>query len=138
MRKILLDTSAYIAFFSGDKKVFSAISSAEDIYVPAVVAGELHSGFDVTAKGTARRREFAEFIRKPTVSIVPVIEETAEFYGKIIAALRKNGTPIPINDVWIAANAFEIGAVTVSYDKHFLKIPGLMLWDDIYSIKLKI
>lgn len=131
MKKIVLDTSAYIALFSGDQKVFSAISSADTIYVPTVVAGELHSGFDVTAKGIARRQEFADFIRKPTVNIIPVTEETAEFYGKIIGALRKNGTPIPINDVWIAANAMEIGAMTVSYDKHFLRIPGLMLWDDI-------
>ena len=131
MKKIVLDTSAYIAFFSGDQKVFFVISSAETVYVPAVVAGELHSGFDVTAKGSTRRKEFADFLRKPTVCIIPVTEETAEFYGKIISVLRKNGTPIPINDVWIAANAFETGAVAISYDKHFLKIPGLRLWDDI-------
>ncbi len=62
--------------------------------------------------------------------MVAVGDETAEFYGQIVATLKRNGTPIPINDAWIAANTFETGSALVPYDRHFAKIPGILLWDD--------
>ena len=132
MQKIVLDSSAYIDFLGGDKRVFSALSLAEAVYVPAIVLGELHSGFDMTLKGIKKRKELAEFLRKPTVEIVPITSETAEFYGKIIIDLRGNGTPIPINDAWIAASVLETGSVLVTYDRHFYKVPGLRLWDEAF------
>ncbi len=130
MKKIILDTSAYIDFFGGNRKILSALSFAETVYVPAIVLGELYSGFDLTARGVKKRNELAEFLRKPTVEIVPITDETAEFYGKVISDLKRNGTPIPINDVWIAANTFETGSVLVTYDRHFNKIPGLRVWNE--------
>lgn len=131
MNRIILDTSAYINLFTGDNKVFSVLSSAETVYISAIVAGELHSSFSKTAKGLARKNEFMEFVKKPTVKFLQVTEETAEIYGKLISDLRNAGTPLPINDVWIAANAFETGSVIVTYDRHFLKIPGLRIWDEL-------
>jgi len=56
--------------------------------------------------------------------------DTADIFGFILASLRKSGTPIPINDVWIAAQCLETGSLLVTYDKHFAQIPGLRLWDE--------
>jgi tRNA(fMet)-specific endonuclease VapC len=57
--------------------------------------------------------------------------ETAEIFGSLKNALRKAGTPLPINDVWIAAHGIETGSIIVTYDQHFRKILGIRLWDRI-------
>ncbi len=68
------------------------------------------------------------FRAKPTVEFLGATAETAEIFAQIKDALRRAGTPIPINDVWIAAHAMETGTVLISYDEHFRRIPGLRLW----------
>ena len=52
-------------------------------------------------------------------------------YHVIGDCLRRSGTPIPINDVWIASQAMEAGAQVITYDRHFNKVKGLILWDKI-------
>jgi tRNA(fMet)-specific endonuclease VapC len=54
--------------------------------------------------------------------------ETAEIFGEIKDRLRRAGAPIPVNDLWLAAQAVETGSVLVTYDKHFSQVPGLRLW----------
>jgi tRNA(fMet)-specific endonuclease VapC len=130
VKRIVLDAYAYIALFGGDRRVLAALSTAETVYVPAIVLGELRAGLDATTQGMRRRKDLATFLSKPTVEVVAVGDETAEFYGRIVAGLKRNGTPIPINDAWIAANAFETGSSLVTYDRHFAKVPGLLLWDE--------
>ena len=51
---------------------------------------------------------------------------TADRFGRIAAALREKGRPIPTNDVWIAAHAMESGAELITYDRHFGFIDGLV------------
>jgi tRNA(fMet)-specific endonuclease VapC len=58
-----------------------------------------------------------------------VTKETADVFGQVKDQLQRAGTPIPMNDVWIAAQALETGSVVVTYDEHFKKVPGLRLWD---------
>ncbi len=65
----------------------------------------------------------------PTVQIATASQETSEEFGEVKHRLRAAGTPIPINDVWIAAHALELGAVVVTYDAHFHRVAGLRLWD---------
>ena len=55
-----------------------------------------------------------------------VTSNTADFYASILNSLREAGTPIPTNDIWIAAHVFQHGYVMMSKDKHFSKIPGLL------------
>ena len=67
------------------------------------------------------------FLEKSTVTIVDATHETAEVYAQVKDGLRKSGRPIPTNDVWIAAQVLEAGAVLVTYDSHFRAIPGLRI-----------
>ena len=75
------------------------------------------------------RMRLAEFLTKPTVRPLELSAETAEVYGQIKDALRRVGTPIPINDVWLSAQAIETGAVLITFDHHFSKVPGVRLWE---------
>ncbi|HBC86795.1 MAG TPA: twitching motility protein PilT [Lentisphaeria bacterium] len=131
MNKILLDTNAYVNLCTGDGKVMEALSAAETVFVSAVTLGELYAGFEKTEKGHGKKHEFENFLSNPTVKIIDITKETAGIYGDLIRTLRKAGTPVPINDVWIAANAIETGSVIVTYDRHFLKIAGLRIWDQL-------
>lgn len=129
MTKILLDTNAYSAYLAGDRAVFEAIVAADTVYLSTVVLGELFAGF---RGGTGRTRNveiLKQFLEKPGVRVVDVTIETAEIFGEIKAELRTRGTPIPLNDVWIAAHALETGAKLVTYDKHFEVVDGVRLWD---------
>lgn len=128
MKKVLLDTNAYVALLRGDQAILDTLGRADIIFMSAIVLGELHAGFKGGRKEAANRKDLDVFISRPTVRITHITQETAEIFGSIKHRLKEAGTPLPINDVWIAAQATEQGAFLISYDKHFTKIPGLLLW----------
>ena len=122
MTKICLDTSAYSHFMRGAPPAIEAIRSARVVGVPAVVLGELRVGFLLGARASQNERELQRFLAHPTVRVLDVDEEAASMYAEIILALRQAGTPVPTNDVWIAALAAREGARVLTYDGHFEKI----------------
>lgn len=128
MRKVLLDTNAYTALRRGDESILDVLARAETVFMSAIVLGELHAGFKGGSKETVNRRELAEFNSRPTVRILHVTQETAEIFGTIKHRLQTAGTPIPINDVWIASHTTESGAFLVTYDEHFDVVPGILRW----------
>jgi len=130
MKKILLDTNAYARFLSGDEKVMAYMAQADSVHMSVFVLGELFARFKAGSKEKSNKQLIERFLLKPTVSVLDATMETADIFGLIMASLRKSGTPIPINDVWIAAHCLETGSVLVTYDDHFAQIPGLRLWDE--------
>jgi tRNA(fMet)-specific endonuclease VapC len=128
--KVLLDTNAYSGMMRGDSAVVNHIVKAEEILLSSIVAGELLFGF---RRGTRLKKNLAEldaFLDNPLVSLLPVTMTTADRFGRIAVALRAKGRPIPTNDIWIAAHAFEAGAELLSFDQHFGAIDGLA-WIDL-------
>lgn len=125
-RRLLIDTNAYAALFGGDEAIADALAASDAVLLSAVVVGELVDGFLGGTREAANRREFARFREKPHTMVVPVTDATAEWFALIKQQLRKKGTPIPINDVWIAASCMEHGAALLSLDGHFGKIDGLL------------
>ncbi|MFH7327123.1 PIN domain-containing protein, partial [Desulfurivibrio sp. C05AmB] len=73
------------------------------------------------------RDELESFLDSPRVELLPVEEETAEFYAQIFADLKLRGRPIPTNDLWIAASAMQHGLALATYDDHFSSVSGLLL-----------
>lgn len=128
MTRILLDTNAYAAFLAGDTRVLDALAGAGTVHMSVIALGELHAGFRGGAKRADNERRLAEFLGKPTVSVLLLSLETARIFGELMASLRRAGTPLPINDVWLAAQCVETGSVLVTYDAHFRRVPGLRLW----------
>ena len=131
MNRILLDTNAYTALLAGDEAVFDTLGAADRVLMSPIVLGELHAGFKGGSRERANRELLEEFLRRPTVVIIDVTAPTAEVFGVVKHQLEAAGTPIPINDVWIAAQAIETGSWLVTYDRHFTNVAGLLLWDGL-------
>ena len=135
MKKVLLDTSAYSAFLGGDERVLEALAGASHVFVSIFVLGELWAGFRGGRKERENRARLETFLGKPTVSVLDASRDTAEIFGRIKDSLRRAGTPIPINDAWIASHAMEHGAQVITRDRHFSLIPGLLLWNEMPILK---
>jgi len=124
--RIFLDTSAYSAFKRGHPQIQHRIREASEIRLSPVVLGELRVGF---LKGTRLAENLAglkQFLASPRVELVLVNEETAERYALIFDSLRQAGTPIPINDIWIAASAMQYGSVLLTTDPHFRSVAQIV------------
>ncbi len=117
-----LDTSAYSQFKRGDGQVVELIDHADWVGLPTVVMGELWLGFLLGNRFRQNETELAAFVANPSVETLAVDEEVARIYAEIVVDLRKAGTPLPTNDIWVAATAVRAGASVITYDAHFSKI----------------
>jgi tRNA(fMet)-specific endonuclease VapC len=125
MKALLLDTNAVSAFFKGDSHVLNGLAEADHVWISTIVLGELYAGFRSGDQFSRNMGELKKLLACSTVDVLPVTSETADYYGRLYLALRKQGMPIPTNDLWIAAQTLEQGAVLFTFDKHFAAIPGL-------------
>ena len=123
MNRVCLDTSAYSNFRRGEARAVQAIDGAQWVGVPSIVLGELWTGFLIGTRTERNVAELQTFLRHPAVEPIAVDDKVARIYGDIIVALRGSGTPIPTNDVWIAACAARTGAAVLTLDAHFRNIP---------------
>ena len=123
--RFLLDTNIVIALFAQDKNVIDRLRTADEVYFPAIGLGELYYG----AFNSTRMDENLDRIDQLglEVSVLPCNEGTAKHYGNIKAQLKRKGKPIPENDIWIAAIAFQYELTLVSRDFHFENISGLQV-----------
>lgn len=131
MKSILVDTNAMTALFRGADAVLDAAAEADCVYASAIVIGELEAGFRGGNRYLQNVRILNRFLTRPTVEILPVGRETSDCFGRIKQKLKEKATPIPINDVWIAAQCLETGSVLVTYDQHFTCVDGLRLWAEL-------
>jgi len=127
LRSLLIDTNIYTHALKGDPEVVSLLRGASRIGISSISLGELLSGFKAGTREAQNRKELMEFLDSPRVVVYAVDEDTAEFYAEILGRLRKQGQPIPTNDIWIAAISFQHGLRLFSKDGHFRVIPGLAL-----------
>ena len=127
MKSVLIDTNIYSHAMRGDPESVIVLQQASEIGICSISIGELLSGFKAGKKERDNRKELEEFLDAPRVQIYAVDENTAEFYADILNNLRKKRTPIPTNDIWIAAVAFQHGLKLFSRDQHFKKVQGLIL-----------
>lgn len=131
MSRYCLDTSAYSHFQRGDPQLVELLDRAEWVGVPAVVLGELWTGFLLGSRAEANRTELRRFLANPAVEELPIDHETARIYAEIVVAQRRAGTPLPSNDLWVAATAARSGAPVLTFDAHFRAIEriGAVLMD---------
>ena len=116
---VALDTNAISAYFGGDAAVASAIRNASSVLMFPFVVGELESGFRGGNRYEANKKVLKSFLSEPNVRIVQTTLRTTELFGELKDSLRKAGTLIPIDDVWIGAMAKEHLAQVISFDHHF-------------------
>ena len=109
------------------------VRESTEIVFSAVVIGELLFGFRNGSRLERNTRELDELFSNERVSVSPVTRTTADRFGRIAASLRKAGTPMPTNDIWIAAHAFESGA---ELDARLIDAVGLGA-PDLFSDRAK-
>ena len=127
MTRLLLDTSAYSAFMRGHPEVKLALQEADEICLNPVILGELIAGF---MRGKRRRKnegELKTFLTSARTTVLDVNEETADRYAVILNSLWKAGTPIPTNDIWIAASAMQHGLHLLTTDAHYQKVTQVIV-----------
>jgi len=120
--KVMMDTSAYTAFLRGSPEVKEAVQQADEIVFNPVVLGELIAGFLMGRNERKNRTILKDFLSSPRVIVAEIDEETSERYAVIVQSLRMKGTPIPTNDLWIAASAMQHGLKVLTTDKHYLEV----------------
>lgn len=122
MSAYCLDTSAYSNFRRGNEDVAALLDRAELVGVPAVALGELRTGFLLGDRRQRNEAELDAFLDNPAVEVLSIDSETSRHYAEIVAELRKAGTPLPTNDIWIAATAARSGTTVLTCDDHFERI----------------
>ncbi|MBC8116166.1 MAG: type II toxin-antitoxin system VapC family toxin [Candidatus Saccharimonas sp.] len=127
MRPILIDTNAYSAYHRGRPETLDVVQFAPEIAMSVVVLGELGGGFATGSREADNRRELQQFLASPRVRVLEIDSDTAELYAGIFRELRRKGTPIPQNDMWIAASALQHNLALFTFDQHFHSIGGLVV-----------
>lgn len=129
MKSVLLDTNAYRRLYDADSGLLEKVEKSQKILMSPIVLGELFFGFRKGNREQQNVRWLEKFSGSNSIEVIEIGEETAKTYALIKVGLEKKGKPIPTNDIWIAAQAMENGAVLVTFDdKHFREIAGLRMW----------
>jgi len=123
--RVAVDTNRLTDLLRGDVRLAERLGACDEVWVPLMVLGEIKAGLH---GGTQRHRNEAllqRFLAKPTVSVLLPGRETAEHYARIFVQLKRAGTPVPDNDLWIAALALEHDLILITRDRHFERIGQL-------------
>jgi tRNA(fMet)-specific endonuclease VapC len=123
--RLALDTNRYTDLCRGIASIVKTIEEADEVFLPFVVLGELRAGFAVGSQGARNEAVLRRFLLKPGVTILYADEQTTHHYAAVYRQLRKQGTPIPTNDMWIAALVLEHSLVLFARDVHFDALPQL-------------
>ncbi|MEI6564371.1 MAG: type II toxin-antitoxin system VapC family toxin [bacterium] len=125
--KRCIDTCAYSRLMLGAPGLQACLEEADVLIVPVIVLGELHTGFDAGTRVKENEERLNSFLESPGVRVQDITWDIARRYAILVNELRRKGTPIPTNDIWIASTALEFGARLITYDSHFKNIPGLIV-----------
>ena len=125
--RIALDSNRLTDLLKGDAQLGERLGACDEVWIPLIVLGEIKAGFQGGTHGDRNEALLQRFLAKPTVSVLLPGRETAEHYARLFVQLKRAGTPIPDNDLWIAALAVEHDLTLITRDRHFGRVPQLPL-----------
>lgn len=123
--KVALDANRYVDLARGLNEVVEQTSRAERIYLPLIVLGELRAGFQAGNRARQNERILTRFLSSPRVRLLLPDEQTTFHYASLFSQLRRQATPIPTNDLWIAVLIIQHDLTLLTRDAHFKHIPQL-------------
>jgi tRNA(fMet)-specific endonuclease VapC len=125
--RIAIDSNRYDDLITGDATVAAIVETAEAVYLPFIVVGELRAGFAAGKRQAENERLLRRLLLKEGVEVLFADEQTTHHYAQAYAQLRRQGTPIPTNDLWIAALVLQHDLVLCTRDRHFEHLPQIPL-----------
>ena len=128
MNAIVVDTNVLIDFLEKNNRLTELLGQYDKLLIPAAVDAEFRAGLDASTKSGYRgTRLLDELLADETVDFLPVGRDESLKYAMLYRVLRQQGTPIPINDIWIAATALVRNVPVCTFDKHFRRVPLLQV-----------
>ena len=127
--QLLLDTNTYTELARGNASALSKVQRATHILLTFVTLGELRAGFAAGNKAQQNEKVLQKFLASSRVKVIYPDSETTHYYARIYAQLRKAGSPIPANDLWIAALSMQHVVPLYTLDAHFKKVESIDLLD---------
>lgn len=124
--RLAIDTNRYVDLCKGVPETVELLEHAELIAMPFVVLAELRAGFSLGRRPADNDRTLRRFLMKEGVRVLFADEHTTHHYASVFRQLRKQGTPIPTNDMWLAALALQHNLVLHSRDTHFDHLPQIV------------
>jgi len=124
--RIALDTNRYVDLCKGIEETVALLEEAEAIMLPFVVLGELRAGFVHGKRQPDNERTLRQFLLKDGVRVLFADDQTTHHYASVFRQLRKQGTPIPTNDMWLAALVLQHNLALHARDKHFDHLPQIV------------
>jgi tRNA(fMet)-specific endonuclease VapC len=124
--RVALDTNRLTDLFQGDAALADRLGSCDEVWIPLVVLAEIKAGFYGGSQQHRNEILLRKFLAKPTVGVLLPGRETAELHARLFVQLKRAGSPIPDNDLWIAALALENDLMLITRDRHFQRVPQLL------------
>lgn len=124
--RVALDTNRYVDLCKGVIETVGVLEEADSIFLPFVVLGELRAGFALGRRPADNERVLRSFLLKDGVRVLFADDQTTHHYASVFRQLRKQGTPIPTNDMWLAALVLQHNLALHARDKHFDNLPQLV------------
>jgi tRNA(fMet)-specific endonuclease VapC len=124
--RIALDTNRLTDLFQGDAELADRLAECDEVWIPLIVLAEIKAGFYGGSQQHRNELLLQNLLAKPTVGILLPARETAEHYARLFVQLKRAGTPIPDNDLWISALALEHDLLLITRDRHFEQVPQLL------------
>jgi tRNA(fMet)-specific endonuclease VapC len=124
--KVALDTNRYVDLCKGVPETVTLLEEAEAVLLPFVVLGELRAGFVHGRRQAQNERTLRRFLLKDGVDVLFADNQTTHHYAAVFRQLRQQGTPIPTNDMWLAALTLQHDLVLHARDRHFDHLPQIV------------
>ena len=125
--RVALDTNRLTDLFQGDAALAEWLGICDEVWSPLIVLGELKARFYGSTQQTRNEALLQGLLAKTTGGVLLPSRETAEHYARLFVQLKRVGTPVPDNDLWIAALVLEHDLRLITRDRHFQRIPQLSL-----------
>jgi tRNA(fMet)-specific endonuclease VapC len=125
LTRLLLDTNCVTDAFRGDAQTIERLETAHQVWLPCAAVAELRAGFLGGSRSATNEALLDTFLRMESVGILYADRETLGVYARLRVQLRRSGTPIPTNDLWIASLAVQHDLILLTRDAHFDKLPQL-------------
>jgi tRNA(fMet)-specific endonuclease VapC len=123
--RLALDSNRYSDLCRNVREAVETVEQAVQVFMPFVVLAELRAGFSVGQRGVENERTLTRFLNRTGVQVILAEETTTHHYAAVYRQLRRQGTPIPTNDIWIAALVLEHDLALYARDRHFDHLPQL-------------